>query len=92
MFCVCVENYSQLVVVCGGGVGGVWLCVGVGGINGKNGKNGMRCGKWLILKGLMFPVFFPVFRPVCAGLPSLFPALSLYPPYPVGCLTLQAGL
>jgi hypothetical protein len=29
--------------------------------NGKNGKNGKRCLKWLILKGLVFSVFYSVF-------------------------------
>ena len=33
-------------------------------INGKNGKNGERCGKWLILKGLVSPVFYSVFYSV----------------------------
>jgi hypothetical protein len=32
--------------------------------NGKNGKNGKRCVKWLILKGLVFSVFYSVFYSV----------------------------
>jgi hypothetical protein len=135
MFFEGVEDYLQLVIVCEcGGVVVGYVC-GLSRINGKNGKNGMRCVKWLILKGLVFSVFYSVFRSVfgfetesclreavygsaslspktekteccrvrhrnklvgaSAGMRACFPfppSLSLYPPYPVGCLTLQVGL
>jgi hypothetical protein len=46
------------------GVGVLGYVCGLLKTNGKHGKNGMRCVKWLILRDLVFSVFYSVFHSV----------------------------